>query len=67
MQRVPAELGVVSRKHVQNKHGPVLLCSLLDVISHAKKLYLVFEFLDQDLKQLMTKRINGLSGYVLKV
>jgi cyclin-dependent kinase 2 len=42
------------------------IVSLLDVISHAKKLYLVFEFLDQDLKQLMNKRKQGLSGFTLK-
>jgi cyclin-dependent kinase 2 len=42
------------------------IVNLIDVISHAKKLYLVFEFLDQDLKQLMNKRKQGLSGFTLK-
>eukprot|EP00667_Euglena_gracilis_P012457 EG_transcript_12795 len=42
------------------------IVGLTDVISHAKKLYLVFEHLDQDLKQLMNKRKQGLSGQTLK-
>lgn len=49
-------------KELQHQH----IVSLIDVISHAKKLYLVFEFLEQDLKQLMNKRKQGLSGYTLK-
>lgn len=49
-------------KELQHQH----IVSLVDVISHAKKLYLVFEFLDQDLKQLMNNRTTGLSGYTLK-
>jgi serine/threonine protein kinase len=42
------------------------IVSLLDVISHSKKLYLVFEYLDQDLKHLMDKRKQPLAGRVLK-
>mmetsp|Transcript_10192 Transcript_10192/g.18009 ORF Transcript_10192/g.18009 Transcript_10192/m.18009 type:complete len:310 (-) Transcript_10192:629-1558(-) len=49
-------------KELQHDH----IVSLVDVISHAKKLYLVFEFLDQDLKQYMNKRNRGLSGFTLK-
>lgn len=49
-------------KELQHTH----IVSLIDVISHAKKLYLVFEYLEQDLKQLMNKRKQGLSGFTLK-
>lgn len=49
-------------KELQHQH----IVSLLDVISHSKKLYLVFEFLDQDLKHLMDKRKQPLSGRLLK-
>eukprot|EP01012_Entosiphon_sulcatum_P007579 TRINITY_DN1388_c0_g1_i1.p1 TRINITY_DN1388_c0_g1~~TRINITY_DN1388_c0_g1_i1.p1 ORF type:complete len:307 (+),score=54.52 TRINITY_DN1388_c0_g1_i1:120-1040(+) len=44
----------------------VNIVSLVDVISHARKLYLVFEFLDQDLKHLMDRRATPLSGRHLK-
>jgi serine/threonine protein kinase len=40
--------------------------SLLDVISSPKKLYLVFEYLDQDLKHLMDKRKDPPTGRILK-
>jgi len=42
------------------------IVSLLDVISSPKKLYLVFEYLDQDLKHLMDKRKVPLGGAILK-
>eukprot|EP01010_Urceolus_cornutus_P005570 NODE_983_length_1191_cov_343.863398_g747_i0.p1 GENE.NODE_983_length_1191_cov_343.863398_g747_i0~~NODE_983_length_1191_cov_343.863398_g747_i0.p1 ORF type:complete len:299 (-),score=46.20 NODE_983_length_1191_cov_343.863398_g747_i0:229-1125(-) len=42
------------------------IVSLLDVVSKANKLYLVFEYLDQDLKHLMNKRRVGLTGGLLK-
>jgi cyclin-dependent kinase len=38
----------------------------LDVISHSKKLNLVFEYLEQDLKRLLSKRRTGLGGPVLQ-
>lgn len=42
------------------------IVSLQDVISQPKKLYLVFEFLEQDLKHLMDKRKTPLTGALLK-
>lgn len=43
------------------------IVGLLDVVSHAKKLYLVFEFLDQDLKHLMDKhKTRPISGLTLR-
>lgn len=37
---------------------PLCLCSLYDVIHSEKRLYLVFEFLDLDLKKLMDSKPN---------
>eukprot|EP01003_Olkasia_polycarbonata_P002262 NODE_148_length_1374_cov_324.889811_g118_i0.p1 GENE.NODE_148_length_1374_cov_324.889811_g118_i0~~NODE_148_length_1374_cov_324.889811_g118_i0.p1 ORF type:complete len:323 (-),score=59.21 NODE_148_length_1374_cov_324.889811_g118_i0:373-1341(-) len=49
-------------KELQHKN----IVNLMNVVSHAGKLYLVFEYLDQDLKRLMDKRKTPLSGRVLK-
>lgn len=42
------------------------IVNLMDVVSHAKKLYLVFEFLDQDLKHLMDGCRQPISGRPLR-
>jgi len=42
------------------------IVNLIDVMSSSKKLYLVFEYLEQDLKHLMDRRKQPLSGRVLK-
>eukprot|EP00992_Anisonema_acinus_P006312 TRINITY_DN20241_c0_g1_i1.p1 TRINITY_DN20241_c0_g1~~TRINITY_DN20241_c0_g1_i1.p1 ORF type:complete len:323 (+),score=75.20 TRINITY_DN20241_c0_g1_i1:58-969(+) len=42
------------------------IVNLMDVVSHAKKLYLVFEFLDQDLKHLMDKCRQPIGGRTLR-
>eukprot|EP00999_Lentomonas_sp_LEN2_P002888 NODE_752_length_1220_cov_100.943275_g712_i0.p1 GENE.NODE_752_length_1220_cov_100.943275_g712_i0~~NODE_752_length_1220_cov_100.943275_g712_i0.p1 ORF type:complete len:308 (-),score=77.00 NODE_752_length_1220_cov_100.943275_g712_i0:192-1115(-) len=39
---------------------------LLDVVSRQDKLHLIFEFLDEDLKNMMDKRATGLQGRQLK-
>jgi len=42
------------------------IVNLIDVMSSSKKLYLVFEYLEQDLKHFMDKRRQPLSGRLLK-
>jgi len=46
-------------------HYGVLCCRLLDVVHSDKKLYLVFEFLDLDLKKYMDMLPSGGGGLPL--
>ena len=48
-------------------HRQLSFCRLMEVIHSENKLYLVFEFLTQDLKKHMDSRPEGLDHMLIKV
>lgn len=54
------EVSILQEIHHQN------VVNLLDVICADGKLYLIFEYVDQDLKKALDKRAGGFSGIALK-